>query len=231
MGFGRSVDYHQLDVSSPESIKSFAQIVKQNHPNGINVLINNAGLNAYPEHTSASVKSMLDLNFRGTRNMCTTFLPLIKENGRIVNLSSTASSLSIYSEEVADRFKSINSLVDAEAIAQEYESLVAKRGEKQAGFGEAGDGYPVSKALVNAITRVLAQSHEVKSKNVLINCCCPGWVNTEMGNIMGKPSKKPIDGARIPVKLAFEDLGGESGKYWANDSVHSTDEGKPLRSW
>jgi carbonyl reductase 1 len=34
--------------------------------------------------------------------------------------------------------------------------------------------YQVSKALINALTVVLAK----ENPGVMVNCCCPGWVDT-----------------------------------------------------
>jgi hypothetical protein len=38
------------------------------------------------------------------------------------------------------------------------------------------------------------------------------------------------EGAKIPLKLAFGDIQGVSGAYWANDSISSTDDGK-VQEW
>ena len=37
-----------------------------------------------------------------------------------------------------------------------------------------------------------------------------------------------VEGARIPIRLAFEDLGGVSGKYWANPSVSNRGDGQVM---
>lgn len=57
------------------------------------------------------------------------------------------------------------------------------------GFGDKGQGYSVSKACVNAITAILAR----ENPGLTINACCPGWVATDMGGIMGKPPKEPSE--------------------------------------
>ncbi len=65
---------------------------------------------------------------------------------------------------------------------------------------------------------------------MLINCCCPGWVATDMGSRVGSGGKKPVDGARIPIRLAVGDIGAVSGKCWANPSVTDTGDGE-VREW
>jgi NAD(P)-dependent dehydrogenase (short-subunit alcohol dehydrogenase family) len=45
--------------------------------------------------------------------------------------------------------------------------------------------YHVSKAAENAITMILAR----ENPQFLINCCCPGWVDTELGTQAGQPPK------------------------------------------
>lgn len=53
--------------------------------------------------------------------------------------------------------------------------------ETESGWGGPGRAYSVSKALINAFTRVLARQEE--AQGVVINCCCPGWVSTDMGAV------------------------------------------------
>ncbi len=48
--------------------------------------------------------------------------------------------------------------------------------------------YSVSKACINALTAVLAG----ENPGLLINSCCPGWVSTDMGKMVGSaPPKHP----------------------------------------
>jgi NAD(P)-dependent dehydrogenase (short-subunit alcohol dehydrogenase family) len=48
-----------------------------------------------------------------------------------------------------------------------------------ASMGAGTPSYSVSKAGLNALTRVLAA--ELKSEGVLVNSICPGWTRTDMG--------------------------------------------------
>ena len=138
--------------------------------------------------------------------MCQTFVPLLKKDGRIVNLSSVASSLNPYSKEIQERFRSENmTLADLENLAKEYEVrlkfwtwrrtrtmtlTMIQRCAQDGTESEKGwtqQAYSVSKACVNALTAVLAR----ENPGLTINACCPGWVSTDMGAIMGKPPKSP----------------------------------------
>ena len=57
-------------------------------------------------------------------------------------------------------------------------------------MGGWSPGYRVSKASLNAMTRIL--SAELKDAGFLVNSACPGFVNTDMGGPMG--AKKPVRG-------------------------------------
>jgi len=45
--------------------------------------------------------------------------------------------------------------------------------------------YAVSKAALNAFTRILAA--ELRGSGILVNAVCPGWVATDMGGAGGRP--------------------------------------------
>lgn len=79
---------------------------------------------------------------------------------------------------------------------------------------------------MNALTHLLARDNP----GLIINAVCPGWVATDMGAQIGRPPKKPEEGARVPFRVGFGDIGGVTGRYWANDSVRSREEGK-VQEW
>ncbi len=54
-----------------------------------------------------------------------------------------------------------------------------------AGMGGGTPAYRVSKAALNALTRMLAA--ELQAEGILVNAVCPRWVATDMGGAGGRP--------------------------------------------
>jgi NAD(P)-dependent dehydrogenase (short-subunit alcohol dehydrogenase family) len=78
-------------------------------------------------------------------------------------------------------------------------------------MGGWSPGYRVSKAALNATTRIL--STELKPAGFLVNSACPGFVNTDMGGPMG--ATKPVeDGAAGIVWLATLPDDGPTGGFF-----------------
>jgi NAD(P)-dependent dehydrogenase (short-subunit alcohol dehydrogenase family) len=78
-------------------------------------------------------------------------------------------------------------------------------------MGGWSPGYRVSKAALNAVTRML--STELKDDRFLVNSACPGFVKTDMGAPMGA-SKSVPDGAAGIVWLATLPDDGPSGGFF-----------------
>ena len=71
-------------------------------------------------------------------------------------------------------------------------------------------GYRISKASINALTRIVAD--EVKDYNILVNSVCPGWVKTDMGG--PNATRSVAEGAETPVRLALLPDNGPRGKFF-----------------
>jgi NAD(P)-dependent dehydrogenase (short-subunit alcohol dehydrogenase family) len=59
-------------------------------------------------------------------------------------------------------------------------------------MGAGTPAYSVSKAALNALTRMLAA--ELRGDHVLVNAVCPGWVATDMGGPGGRPVAEGAQG-------------------------------------
>ena len=133
--------------------------------------------------------------------------PTSPPGARIVNLTSGMNALSTYyGSNLQTRFRAASTIADIDALAKAYlkDMSSGPDAQERAGWGTGSRSYKVSKALINTLTIVLAQQHP----NVLVNCCCPGWTNTEMGKQgKGTPPKTLEQGAMTAVRLAIGDLG------------------------
>lgn len=215
------IKYPKLDTCDSASIRNLADSIKEDH-GGLDVLINNAGVNLDTEYSPANAKKTLDINYRASLEMCQAFIPVMRRTGRIVNLSSVASYLDPYSKEIQERFRTARSLQDLEDLIADYEKCLNNGTENENGWQRRA--YGISKAAMNSFSAVLAR----ENPGLLINACCPGWIMTDMGRQVGSPTKTTADGIKIPIRLGFKDIGGVTGRYWANPSVSDSGEGRVM---
>jgi NAD(P)-dependent dehydrogenase (short-subunit alcohol dehydrogenase family) len=112
-------------------------------------------------------------------------------------------------------------LLGAWRVAEVFAPLLRKSGRgrvvnlsSQLGqLQRMADGYPayrVSKAALNALTRILAAGFQ--NDRVLVNSACPGWVKTDMG---GPNAPGTVEqGADTPVWLATLPDDGPTGGFF-----------------
>ena len=78
-----------------------------------------------------------------------------------------------------------------------------------ASMGGGTPAYRVSKAALNALTRMLAA--ELRGDGILVNSVCPGWVATDMGGAGGRPVE---EGAASVVWAALLPDDGPTGGFF-----------------
>jgi NAD(P)-dependent dehydrogenase (short-subunit alcohol dehydrogenase family) len=86
---------------------------------------------------------------------------------------------------------------------------VSSQGGSLTGMGGGTPAYSVSKAALNALTRVLAG--ELAADRVLVNAVCPGWTMTDMGGPGGRPIE---DGAASVTWAATLPDSGPTGGFF-----------------
>jgi NAD(P)-dependent dehydrogenase (short-subunit alcohol dehydrogenase family) len=77
-------------------------------------------------------------------------------------------------------------------------------------MGEGTPAYRVSKAALNALTRMVSVA--VKGDDILVNSMCPGWVRTDMGG--PNATRSVAQAAETAVWLAMLPHGGPSGGFF-----------------
>lgn len=219
-GGDTTITFKTLDISDESSVKEFASFLSAQHPDGVDVVVNNAGI-AMDGFDSNVVEKTLHTNYYSLLNISRALLPTIREGGRMVNVTSSAGRLNKYSEEITTAFRdAAKTSTDAVSdIMQRFKTASqtsdAEQGVKAAGF--PAEAYAVSKAGATAATMALAMEERKKGRGVLVNPCCPGYVNTDMTK--GKGKKTVDQGAQTPVMLALSDIGGKSGEFWLHEEV------------
>lgn len=182
-----------LDTTDPATIRAFARRM-ETEPE-IAALVNNAGasLRGFDAKIAAST---LDNNYRGAVRVTDALWDRLAPNANVVFVSSGMGELSNFSAKLRERLLATTlTRAQIEEIAEEFVNAVA-RGEHES-IGFPSNAYSVSKALMNAFTRVLAREFAGSAR--CVNAVCPGWVNTRMG------------GSSAPRSLAQ----GASGIVWA----------------
>jgi carbonyl reductase 1 len=226
-----TIKYAKLDTTDRASIDSFFAQAVQGH-GAVDVLINNAAM--VNESTSDHAEQTVWNNYGGTRDMCDAFLsqPNLRPGARIVSMTSGLNNLSSYGAAIQTSIRNASSVADIDAIAKAYvaDMRAGPEVEARAGWADKARSYKVSKALINTLTVVLAKQHP----DVMINSCCPGWVNTDMGKMGGAtPPKTPEEGARTAVRCAIGNLGvrgdedgglgkeseRSSGRFYENENI------------
>ncbi|KAK8448640.1 hypothetical protein SEVIR_7G070200v4 [Setaria viridis] len=164
--------------------------------------------------THNSAKETLRTNYYGTKQGTEALLPLLQASadGRIVNVSSVIGQLRYFvSEELKHELNDVDTLTEErldEVLDAFMKDFTAGAAEAN-GWPVAFSAYKVTKAAVNAYTRILARRH----LDLRVNCAHPGFVKTDMNKLAGLLT--PEEGARNVVKVALLPAGGPTGKYFA----------------
>ena len=203
---GLKVNYHQLDITSPQSVAEFKSTMLERY-GGIDVLINNAAVlldASDPKPLAEKVEITMNTNFFSTLTFSKEFLPHIKQDGRVVNLTSMLGIMSLRncSRDLQKEFKS-KEITEEQLVERMREYVRLAKENKLKDSGWPSTPYDISKLAVIVMSKLHAnwlQKHQ-SDKHILLNSCCPGWVQTDMGGT-GAP-KSLAQGIETPLYLAL----------------------------
>ncbi len=198
-----------LDVTRAEQISAVAEHL----PEGLDVLVNNAGV-SLDGFGSDVARATMDVNFFGAMHLTDRLLPRMRRGGRVVMVSSAMGRLSCIAPELRKRFESAT--LDRRELVELVEAFVRDVAEGvHSRRGWPSNAYSVSKVALNALTRVLARELEGDARGILVNSACPGWVRTRMG---GSGAPRSVEqGARTPVWLALLPEGAPTGGFFQDE--------------
>jgi len=196
----------KLDVSDDASVIAAADEIKRN---GIKLtaICNNAGIGF-----GKGFEDTINVNYLGTRRVCDAFIPLLADDGRVVNTAS-ASGPNFVSGLSSESVKKI--WISPDTTMEELTSKVVSTMSLTDYDNQA---YGFSKAAVNVYTRLLAEKHRGK---FVVNSQTPGWIATDLTKGMGA-TNPPEKGVKAAMKLLFDELRpDQTGYYFGSDGLRS----------
>lgn len=226
--------FHQLDVSDPATITSLADFIRTQFGK-LDILVNNAGIGGVKMGSDDGgagggidpgkliqnyelAEECLQTNYYGAKRTAEALIPLLQlsNSPRIVNVSSSMGHLKNIPNEWA---KGV--LCDGENLTEEKVDEVLEEFLKDfkedsleaKGWPTFLSAYTVSKAAMNAYTRIIAK----KYPSFCVNCVCPGYVKTDINRNTGILTVE--EGAASPVRLALLPNGSPSGLFFVRQEV------------
>lgn len=145
-----------VEMGDSESIAALAKRLRARNQL-LDALVNNAAIYKGP------AREIWAVNVLGPLLLTRALEPLLGANARVVMVTSGLGELSAQSASLVKRLSNPKlSLAEIERLAK-----------------EAPGGYGASKAALNAMTRLFAES--LAPRGILVNAISPGWVRTDMG--------------------------------------------------
>ncbi|CAD8122525.1 unnamed protein product [Paramecium sonneborni] len=195
-------DLQQLDVSNGESIKQFIKTIKQ----PIDILVNNAGIiETQLSDKNKMAEQVFKVNYYGVINLTQAVLPYIRQDGKIIVISSNLGKLSIQKDVIQQKLNKCNK-DELQMIVEEFIKNIDERNDFGEWYKEYKGIYSASKALINAYYRHVL-SKEVKQQ---VFCIHPGWLKTDMGGPLAP--KEPEDGIITSLYVINNEIKG-TGLY------------------
>jgi NAD(P)-dependent dehydrogenase (short-subunit alcohol dehydrogenase family) len=178
-GEGLDVRHHQLDVADDASIGRLAEFIRQ-ELGRLDILINNAGIARGRDEPRERAMRTFEATAAGLREVLATNL--------------------------IGPFLLCQTLIPL----MEGHGRVVNVSSGMGQLSEMGSGLPayrISKAGLNALTRVFAS--ELEGSGIKVNAACPGWVRTDMGGAGAARSVE--EGVATTIWLATLPDDGPSG--------------------
>jgi len=193
---GKRLKAVELDVTSDASVAAAAQKLRDGAIR-IDALVNNAGVYGAARGPEGVART-IETNFFGPLRVTLGLLSLLRDGATITNVTSGLGALANFDDE--RRRWLADPQLTRDALAAGMREFV-----RDGGKGWGSDAYGVSKAALNALTRLFAR--ELAPRGIRVNATCPGWVRTDMGG-RGAPRSIEQGAASVLFGVTASETGG-----------------------
>jgi len=170
-----TLTYHQLDVDSDKSVAELVSWVQKTQGK-LDVLVNNAGINSRDASEEAQ-RGVVKTNYSSTVKITEKFLPLIADDGKILQISSNLGQLQFQGETLRKILENEN--LTEEELNKTAENFIELTKDYNPLPYLPEPSYCASKALLNKYVRsILPKKLKSTQQSYAVN---PGWVRTDMG--------------------------------------------------
>ena len=211
-----------VDLKDKKSVLKFVDIVKKRHDR-LDILINNAGIYHKPprqaKFTEADiplhmkeVEETVKTNYQGLKLITDSFLPVMADGSRIINISSHLSNLDLSHHVNGQDMDSLDELIKTYLQSVKAGTCAKNRWPLCA--------YSFTKFAVNWYTKLLQEQIEIDAKagqakkGISVNAICPGTMHSKM-NLSKEETISLSDAADVIAYLAtlYMDKVGDCYSY------------------
>ena len=172
-----TLTFHQLDVDNEKSIDELVSWVQKTQGK-LDVLVNNAGIGAPTENTEEAQKAVVRTNYFSTVKITEKFLPILADDGKVLQLSSILGTQQFQGETFRKLFDR-DDLTEEELNKAAENFIELSKDYNPAPYIPQDPSYTVSKGLLSKYVKtILPKKLKATQQSYAIH---PGWVKTEMG--------------------------------------------------
>lgn len=198
---------HQLDISDESSVRKLKEYLVTNY-SGLDLLINNAAIYHRPGRGEESIHKQIQVfkvNYLSTAKVCEILFPIIKNNGRVVNVSAMGGMLvSIKNGELKQTLNDPKLTREKLAeLANTYLDQLSKGRDDFSNYAFFGS-YVIAKVFLCALTWIQQREMANDVRNIKVFATHPGYVVTDMTGKRGQISAE--EGAKSTLFAALEDI-------------------------
>ncbi|CAF5096502.1 unnamed protein product, partial [Rotaria sp. Silwood1] len=152
LGSPSNVYVLQVDISSRDSIARATDEIKCKYGGQLDIVINNAAIGGL-ELTVESAREMFSTNYYGIKTLNEHLFPLIRDNGRVVNVASAYGSIVLFeaSKDLQEKYSSSTlTTVQLDCLVEGFISAIATNTIEELGYNPKSSYliYSVAKAAV-----------------------------------------------------------------------------------